>query len=75
MIFCVFKKYYSVYIGKKKEDKEDNVNNNYVTSDSDGKLVSQNEYYSSDKNESNYKNKKRKFEKENNSDAKEMEFI
>ena len=75
MIFCVFKKYYSVYIGKKKEDKEDNINNNYVTSDSDGKLVSQNEYYSSDKNESNYKIKKRKFEKENNSDAKEMEFI
>ena len=46
-----------------------------MTSDSDGKLVNQNEYYSSDKNESNYKIKKRKFEKENNSDAKEMEFI
>ena len=39
------------------------------------KYMSHNENYNSDKNESGYKNKKRKFEKENNSDAKEMEFI
>ena len=75
MVICVFKKYYNVYIGKKKEDKEDNINSNYGTSDSDAKFMSHNENYNSDKNESGYKNKKRKFEKENNSDAKEMEFI
>ena len=75
MVICVFKKYYNVYIGKKKEDKEDNINSNYGTSDSDAKFMSHNENYNSDKNESTYKNKKRKFEKENNSDAKEMEFI
>ena len=74
MAFCVFNKYYAVYIGKKKEDKEDN-NNNNGTSDSEVKFISQNENYYSDKNYANSKIKKRKFEKENNSDAKEMEFI
>ena len=76
MCVCAIKKYYVVYIGKKKEDKDDNANKNYGTSDSD-KLISPNENYSSDnKNkDSDIKNKKRKFEKENNSDAKELEFI
>ena len=39
-------------------------------SDGDAKLINNNEFNSNDK-----KNKKRRFEKENNSDAKEMEFI
>ena len=69
---CTFRKYYSVYIGKNKEDKNDlkNNNNNYGNSDSDIKLINKNE------DEINSGDtKKRKFQKENNADAKEMDYI
>ena len=69
---CTFRKYYSVYIGKNKEDKNDlkNNNNNYGNSDSDIKLINKNE------DEINSGDtKKRKFQKENNTDAKEMDYI
>ena len=71
--FCTFKKYYTVYIGKKKEEKEENYN--IGTDDSEVKFISSNEYYSEGKNNLRFNTKKKKFEKENNSDAKEMEFI
>ena len=69
---CTFKKYYAVYIGKNKEDKIylKNNNDNYENSDSDMKLINKNEddIHSRD-------NKRIKFEKENNTDAKEMDYI
>ena len=71
--FCTFKKYYTVYIGKKKEEKQENYN--IGTDDSEVKFISSNEYYSEGKNNLRFNTKKKKFEKENNSDAKEMEFI
>ena len=73
IFICTFNKYYTVYIGKKKEDKDNNIN--YDNSDSDTKLISGNGYHSGDKNNKRMNSKKKKFEKENNSDAKEMEFI
>ena len=70
---CAFNKYYAVYIRKKKEVKEEHINNN--TSDSDGKLLDHKEILSGDNSNLRINSKKRKFEKENNSDAKELEFI
>ena len=70
---CAFNKYYAVYIRKKKEVKEEHINNN--TSDSDGKLLDHKEILSGDNSNLRMNSKKRKFEKENNSDAKELEFI
>ena len=69
---CTFRKYYAVYIGKNKIDKNDlKINSdNYGNSDSDIKLINKNEYESHSGD-----NKKRKFEKENNTDAKEMDYI
>ena len=58
---------------KKKEVKEEHINNN--TSDSDGKLLDHKEILSGDNSNLRMNSKKRKFEKENNSDAKELEFI
>jgi hypothetical protein len=70
---CAFNKYYAVYIRKKKEVQEEHINNN--TSDSDGKLLDHKEILSGDNSNLRINSKKRKFEKENNSDAKELEFI
>ena len=79
IFICTFNKYYAVYIGKKKEDKNElkNNNNHYGLSDNDTKLLNklENEIHSGDKNNLRMNSKKRVFEKENNSDAKEMEFI
>ena len=79
IFICTFNKYYAVYIGKKKEDKNElkNNNNHYGLSDNDTKLLNklENEIHSGDKNNLRMNSKKRIFEKENNSDAKEMEFI
>ena len=72
---CAFNKYYTVYIGKKKEDKDDDNNNNLGASDNELKLINQNEIHSGDTSNFRMNSKKRKFEKENNSDAKELEFI
>lgn len=69
---CTFRKYYTVYIWKNKVYKNDlKINSdNFGNSDSDMKFINKtgDESHSGD-------NKKRKFEKENNTDAKEMDYI